>query len=334
MTVNNLGDLSHSYTSRQRNVTLRQDIERLTNELATGTVSDVRDVLAGNHSYLTDLERRADILDSYDVSTTEARIYTTSVQDVLGVVDDYSSELSSNLIVAGTSAIGNLSSETAAAARQSLESIVGVVNTKTAGRFLFSGIQTDQRPLPDTDTILTALRTAVAGAATPDDLLIAAKAWFDDPAGFDATVYQGGDVPLARFNLSESDTVTVDVRATEPRLREVIELAAVAAIAGDPAFGFDEETQSELFHKTGSALLGAQEDLIALRAGVGFSEATIEKVSARNAAELTSIEFAKAALLEVDPFEAATRLEEAQFQLQSLYSVTVRMSQLSLVNFL
>jgi flagellar hook-associated protein 3 FlgL len=44
--------------------------------------------------------------------------------------------------------------------------------------------------------------------------------------------------------------------------------------------------------------------------------------------------FAKTGLLEIDPFEAATKLEEVQFQLQSLYSVTVRMSQLSLVKFL
>ncbi len=81
-------------------------------------------------------------------------------------------------------------------------------------------------------------------------------------------------------------------------------------------------------------MLIAQDDVIALRADVGFVESRIEKVAARNAAEVTGLEFAKVALLEIDPYEAATRLEEAQFQLQSLYTVTVRMSQLSLVNFL
>ncbi|MDG1170848.1 MAG: flagellin, partial [Sulfitobacter sp.] len=97
-------------------------------------------------------------------------------------------------------------------------------------------------------------------------------------------------------------------------------------------FGFWGE--NSIFGKSGQALLIAGDDVIALRADVGFVEARIEKIGARNSAEATSLEYAKRALLEIDPYEAATKLEEAQFQLQSLYSVTVRMSQLSLVNFI
>ena len=62
--------------------------------------------------------------------------------------------------------------------------------------------------------------------------------------------------------------------------------------------------------------------------------ARLDRIATRNAAEVTSLTMAKNTLLEADPFEAATKLEEAQFQLQSLYTVTVRSSELSLVNFL
>lgn len=334
MSVTNLGDLSQSYSQRQRNVSLRQDIDRLTGELATGRVANVRDVLAGNYSYLTDIERRTDILQSYSVATTEAQIFAQSVQNALGLVEEFGAELSGGLLAAGTSAIGNSGAGTAEAARQTLSGVVGAVNTKAAGRYLFSGTATDQKPLPDADVILDALRVAVAGATTPNGVLTAAETWFDDPAGFDAVIYQGGANALAPFNMSQSETVTLDIRATDPKLREVIKLAAVSAIANDASFGFDVQSQSEIFEQAGQSLLIAQDDVIALRANVGFAEARIDKTMARNAAEITSLEFAKASLLEVDPYEAATRLEEAQFQLQSLYSVTVRMSQLSLVNFL
>lgn len=334
MSVTNLGDLSNSYSMRLRNVSIRQDIDRLTTELATGQVADIRDVLAGNYSYLTDIERRGNILDAYSVATSEAVLYAGAMQNALGLVDHFGSDLFSSLLIAGNSAIGVSVSNTSAEARSALEGMIGAINTSSAGRYLFSGAAVDQPSLADADTLLTALRTAVAGAATPDDLLADAEAWFADPAGFEATLYQGGPDAISPFGLSQSDNVTLDIRAVDPKLREVIKLAAVAALANDVSFGFGVQDQSELFSKSGQGLLNAQESIIALRASVGFVESRIEQIAARNSAEATSLEFAKINLLEVDPYEAASRLEEAQFQLQSLYSVTVRMSQLSLVNFL
>jgi flagellar hook-associated protein 3 FlgL len=319
---------------RLRNASLRQDIDQLTTELASGQVANVRDVLAGNYSYLSDIERRSSNLEGYTIATTEAQLYAGAVQNALGAVDTFGSDLSSNLLISGNSAIGVSASNTAAEGKSALEGMIAAVNSESAGRYLFSGAATDQPPLADAETLLTAMRTSLAGAATPDDLLNAAQTWFDDPAGFEATMYQGSSDALAPFGLSQSDKVTLDLTAVDPKLREVLKLAAVVALADDPTFGFDTDSQSELFTKSGQAMVAGQEDIIALRANVGFIEERIEQVTARNAAEQTTLEFAKVDLLKVDPYEAATRLEEAQFQLQSLYSVTVRMSQLSLVNFL
>lgn len=334
MAATTLGDLSQSYSLRQRNVALRQQIDRLTQELASGQVADTRSILAGNYSYLTDTQRRLDILEGYRVATTEAGLYAGDLQTALGRIEDFGSELSGSLLAAGTSAIGASGADTAAEARNTLEGMIGAINTSSGGRYVLSGTATDRPPLQQAQLLLNALRSAVAGATSPEDLLTAAETWFNDPAGFDAVVYQGSATGLAPFALSQTEDVTLDLRATNPKLREVLKLTAVSALADDPAFGFSVQDQSNLYRQAGQALLIAQDNIITLRADVGFVQARIDKVSARNAAETTSMEFAKAALLEVDPFEAATRLEEAQFQLQSLYSVTVRMSQLSLVNFL
>lgn len=334
MSMTNLGDLSQSYALHQRNVSLRTEINRLTEELATGQVANVREVLAGNYSYLTDIERRMTVLNGYSVATTEAGLLAGDTQRALDLIDGAGTELTASLLTAGTSAIGVSGSDTAAEALNALGAVMGALNSASAGRYLFSGTATDQPPLPDPDALLTALKSAVAGASTPDDLLTAAQTWFDDPAGFEATVYQGSATALAPFELSLTERVTMDARAITPALREVLRLTAVAALADDPAFGFDVQQQSELFDKAGQAFLVAQDGLVGLRADVGFVEARIDRITARNAVELTQLEFAKGALLEVDPYEAATRLEDAQFQLQSLYSVTVRMSQLSLANFL
>jgi flagellar hook-associated protein 3 FlgL len=334
MTALNLGDLSQSYSLRQRNTALKQQMDQLTTELASGQVADVRQVLAGNYSYLTDIERKMDILAGYNVATTEAAYFAEASQLALGRVEDIGTDLSSSLLIAGTSAIGVSGSDTVAEARNALEAMVGAFNTDVAGRYLFGGTATDNRPLLSADDLLTALQTAISGATTPDAMLADAKTWFDDPAGFATSIYQGSADGLAPFALSQTENVALDIRATDPKLYDMLRLTAVAALADDPTFGLDINGQSELFDKTGQQMLGAKDSIIALRAEVGFVEARIERISSRNAAEVSSLEYARTSLLEVDPYETATRLEDVQFQLQSLYAVTVRSSQLSLVNFI
>jgi flagellar hook-associated protein 3 FlgL len=169
---------------------------------------------------------------------------------------------------------------------------------------------------------------------TPEDIITAADAWFADPAGFDALVYSGSNTSLAPFVLSETERVSLDVRANDPALKEVLKNTAIAALADDPALGLSVPQKSALFGMVGLALQSSQDPITDLRSTVGLVEARIETIAARNQAERTTTEFARNALLEADPFETATRLESVQFQLQSIYSVTVRNSQLSLVNFL
>lgn len=329
-----IGDMAVSFAQRQRNMALRQDINRLSGELATGQVTDVREVLAGNFNYLADIERKMTDLSSYKVASTEAAHYTNAMQVSLTQIHEIGTKMSSALLTASTGSTGPTSKETAGEARATLDAMIGRLNEQTAGRHLFSGTATDQAPLPDADTLLTALKAAISGSATPDDMLTNAKTWFDDPAGFAATLYAGSNDGLAPMTLSRSDKVTLDIRATDPELREVLRITALAALADDPAFGLTGTQQLELYRKTGQELLVAQDDIIAVQARVGFAEARIEEITTRNAAETTSLEFARGKLLAVDPFEAATRLEEVQFQLESLYSITVRMSKLNLASFL
>lgn len=334
MLTPSLGDLSSSFVSRRTNVALRQDLARYTQELSTGQVTNVREVLAGNYTYLTDIERKMSMLEGYKVATTEAQQFTATMQAAIGGISDVTQDLSNSLITAGITAIGPANADIASEAKNALDEILSRLNTEVAGRFLFSGTATDQAPLAGTDDVLDGLRTALTGASTPEDMLAAANTWFDDPAGFEATVYQGASTPLSAFALSQIDTVGLDLRATDPDLRQMLKLTALSALADDPAFALTVQQKTELFVASGREMLGARDNITNLAGRVGFVEARIEAIAARNAAEQTSLSFAKNELLAIDPFDSATRLEEVQLQLQSLYSITARNAQLSLVNFI
>jgi flagellar hook-associated protein 3 FlgL len=331
MTNMSIGDLAQSFMLRHRSSDLKQQMARLTQELTTGQVADVRQALKGNYGYLTEVETNLEVLTGYKTVTAEASIFAGSIQTTLGRFQDLGEQLANSLIV---SAIGATSGGTAEEANAAVDMLVGVLNTTSAGRSIFGGTATDRPPTETSTELLSELKTAMAGAATPSDMFTAAEAWFNSPTGYDLAFYNGGSASISDVRLSDTEQVEFDVRATDPALKQTLLFASLAALADDPAFGLDEKQITEVYNQAGASLLGSRDSLTSLRAKVGALKAQIDSSATRNATEMSAMEYEKSALLQVDPYEAATKLEEVQFQLQSIYSVTVRMSQLSLANFL
>lgn len=334
MKSTSLGDLAQSFALQRRSVALRQDLNRLSNELSSGKVSDVRQVLAGNHNYLTSLERSLEVLDGYSVANTEAAYLTATMQESLARVQSTGGELGVDLLLASGGSVGVDSGNPSENARARLDSIISSLNDDVAGRSLFAGTATNNAPLPDAETLIGLVRAVVAGQPTPEDAMTAAANWFADPAGFDAVAYSGSNTALAPFSLSDTERVSLDIRANDDAIKDLLLNVTVAALGDDAALGFDVKEQAELFGLAGIGLQSNQDQLTSLRTSIGFVEERIELISARNEAEETSMTVARNSLLAADPFETATVLESVQFHLESLYSVTVRSSQLRLVNFL
>jgi flagellar hook-associated protein 3 FlgL len=92
--------------------------------------------------------------------------------------------------------------------------------------------------------------------------------------------------------------------------------------------------RARLAERAGRELLSSEDARIMLAARIGSVEAQIEAARTRNGAEETALGILRSDIGSVDPYEAATRLEAASSQLESLYLVTARVSRLSLVEFL
>ena len=329
-----LGDLAQTFTFQRRGAELKAQMTRLNEELATGQVSDVKSVLAGNVSYLTDIEADMKALEGYRVAGIEAAEFANSAQTALKRIDSAASRLSTNLMSVSPSAVGPVIDQLSADAQNDLASILAAMNTTTAGRSLFAGNATDQPAVIDADALLGELRMAVAGSASPMDIKNAVDQWFDDPAGYQNLGYIGSDTSLSPMRISNDETVSLRLTADDDVFRDLLKSVGLAAIASDSTLGLSTEGKKELLADAGSALFQARATLTATRADLGATEARIDTIEARNAAQRTSLEYAKGALLEADPYKTATHLEAVQFQLESLYTVTARMSGLSLVNFI
>lgn len=334
MILTSIGDMAQNLMTRTRVAALKSTMIALTEELATGQASDVAARLGGDYSYLSDIDHNLSRLGGYGIASTEAALFSKAAQLGLERMQDVAGTLGADLLTINPTAIEAVRLHTSEQARIGLDTIVAALNGSAGGRSLFAGTATDTSPMGSTDTLITALKSEVSGLVTSSDVLLAIDAWFADPAGFKATMYSGSDQPLAPIQIGLNQQVNLPLRADDPSFRSVLRNAAVAVLATDPDLGLDVAAQNHLLQVAGQGLLNDDQGLIGLRANLGFAQAQIEEASSRNGAARTGFEFARNELLQIDPFETATRLEEVQFQLESLYAVTVRSSRLTLLSFL
>ncbi|WP_271950848.1 flagellin [Ruegeria faecimaris] len=334
MNVTSMGDLARGLTLKSRATDIKNQIESLSYEMSSGKVQDVSGHLDGDYSYLLDMDRNLSRLDAFQVATAEAGLFTDAMQLSLTTIDDAVGRLTSSLLAYGTSNQAVTHEHASVQARNELDTVMSALNTRAGGRNLFSGVDTDVSPLSSADTLLTALEAELTGLTTLTDITQAAEDWFNDPAGFDAVIYQGADTTLAPMSISENESVSIPITATDPTLKAALRDIAVAALVSVDGLGLPNDLRTSLFTQLGSELANTQDGTVNLRADVGAAEARIEQAATRNAAARTSLEYSRKSLIAADPYQTAVQLQTVQFQLESLYSVTVRNANLSLVNFL
>ncbi len=334
MALTSIGDLAQGMVLRTRMTDVKRTVQTLTEELATGRISDISGRFGGGVDALSDIDRSLKALEGYALATREAGFFAAGAQSSLAHVQDVSAALAADLVKIDETSPTSQRNLAAQQARADLGTIMAALNGRAAGRSLLAGTATDRAPLQPADTLMAELTAAAASAATASDVISAVETWFDNPAGFETVVYSGSNQALAPFRIGPDETITFDLRADNPALRMVLEGVALAALAADPAIAPDANAQATLLRKAGDKLFAAQDGLSEIRADLGFMESRVEETAARNSSSRASLEMARNGMIGADPYETASRLQEAQFQLESIYAVTARAARLSLVRFL
>lgn len=334
MAFTTIGDLSRSFQLRQDNARLKAQMQRLTAELSTGRTTDLRAASRADLRPLAALERSVALLEALRSSTAEAALFTEVAQAALADVEAGAGTLSAAALLARTSAVPAQIDAVGREAVQQFEAAVARLNVQAAGRTVFAGIATDGPGLRPGAEILDALQTAVAGAGTAADVGAVLDTWFGPGGGFETFAYVGSPEPLRAMRVSTSESVDLPVTALAPGIRDTLRGLAMAALLDRGVLAGDMPERAALLGASGERLISARDALVNLRAGVGDTEAAIERARARNGAELSAAELARAAIVEADPFRAAAELQAVQGQLETLYAVTARLSRLSLTSFL
>lgn len=333
MAMVSFGDLAQSFLLKSQTTRLKNDVGRLTQELASGLRTDVGAAVSGDMARLAALSRSHDMATGYLGAANEAAFRAASVQSVLATLSQNALDLAPELLKApqtgSTDTLGLLTVQ----AKERLTSSISMLNTSAGGRALLAGDQVGETAVVDADTILDALRAELAGTTTAEDAMARISVWFDAPTGFTAVAYTGG-APVADMAVSPDDRIWMGVTANDTAFREALKGFAAAALVGDLTVGLPDGDNRTLARLAGERLMGGNDALTALGAKIGVSESRISNAISRNSSEQLALEMAKGDILKSDPFSVATELEAVQTNLEMLYSVTARLSRLNLTDFI
>lgn len=330
MIFTSIGDVAQRLTSQRLNTALQTDFARLSIELASGETTTPSRHLSGDYRYLSAVEHRKQTAQAHETAASEASGFVSAMQSALGRVQSSTQSLYADLLAAAKGpSQGRV--VVAAEASQHLDSMLSALNSTFAGRSLFAGDATDGPAVISSEELLQQIRSHIASELTADGIVTAVADFFTAPDGFLTSAYLGAADHLSPFKLGEHETVQLYMRADSEEIRAALANTALAAISAD----YDApDLQSALQDQAGLGLFTDQRMLTELRAGLGFAEARIEEIGVATASERTALEFARESLLGIDEYETATRLEQTQFQIEALYSVTARLSRLSLLGYL
>lgn len=337
MTVTSIGDMAQHMMMTRRNAEVQSNLNRLAYELGSGRLADPAASLRGDFNVLASVERQLTVLDGYAVATKDAELFTETAQNTLEMVQTVTGDLARDLLSATESGLTAATDTVARHALNDFQTIVSALNSRVADRNIFGGTATDSATLIPADDMMADIQAAVtaAGAITPMDMVAAIDDYFMSAGGgFETTAYVGSTTDLSPFRLNDLETASFNLRADDTALRQAMRDSAIAAFAVDPTMNFDLVEKQQIFELAGTRLLSGQDDIVTVRADIGFNQERIENAMANNTAQQSAMLMTQTDLLAADQTDVAGQLQATQVQLEMIYTITARLSQLTLANYI
>lgn len=333
MSMFSVGDLAQSFLTRHHSARLQSIVVSNSNELASSRVGDVSKNLNGDHSLLVATSRAKEMTVGYQAAAKEAANKADALQQVISSLNESSQKMMGQLLATPLSSESNKLDILSGEANTRLEDSLSLLNTSVGGRSLLSGTYPGNAAVKDTSLLLGSIRADISGMSDPDTVIQTVKAWFDAPSGYAATTYNGGP-EQNRISVSAVDRIWAGPTANDQAFRSILASFAIASLVNDSRLDMSNEVRASLAQKAGEVMATAQGEVISLGARIGITEQQIQVAQARNSDALFDYEKIQAQLVGNDPERNVVELQAAQTNLETLYTITARLSQLSLAKLL
>ncbi|WP_412051150.1 MULTISPECIES: flagellar hook-associated family protein [unclassified Hoeflea] len=329
----------------------QSEIQKLQKEVVSGRYADIGISLgaqtSNSISLNRDVTRMKTILDSNALVTQRM----SASQAALGMMADNAQ----NMLEAFISANGADDADRLAIARREVETALNgfttAANTSSNGEYLFSGINTDVRPVDD-------YQAAGSAAKAAFDALFFGEFLFtqDDPAAADITVAEmdhfivnvlepafnsGPDWNNSWSNASDTnissriqnnEVVESSTNANSSGMRNFALAAVIGMELLDLPIASDVRSavNTHAIHYAGLAVTGIDNQ----RGNLGVSENRVAKANVSLQSQINIVNLHIGDIEGVDAYEASTRMTSLLAQVETSYTLTARIQQLNLTNYL
>lgn len=333
---NSVSDLARSYQLRLSQSSLKAKLDTLTQESASGVKADIPLALGGDLTRMTQIESRLTLLGTYKNNLAEAEALFTGMQGAASNIRTMANATGAVLISDALTSSENTLRIHLEKAPEELRNVLASLNMSAAGRSAFAGSRFDQPAVVDYDQMMAQLGAAVGGAATASDIITAIDGYFDAPAGgggFSDTGYLGNDTGTTAIPVGTNKSLESGMSANSPEFREALKGFAMMAFAAEST-ALDSVTVRALSRAAGDRLVAANAPLSTAMTKIGIKEEALAKANVTNDAETATMTQARNALIAADPYETAVALKEIEANIETLYTLTTRLSKLTLTDYL
>lgn len=343
-----ISSLSVSNALRLTMSQAQRDLMRASQESLSGKHYDLGVALAEKTAQSLDMNREVDRLKSLSTANSLVTTRLSSSQAALESMADSGQDILNTILAFG----GNIDKSSIETSKTTIRSALSLftekANMSVNGEYLFSGINTDVQPMADfldpASPARVAFDSAVSGFLTANGLTDKSQMSASQMTTllgnletmFNGTYWTGTASQASATNMtsriSKNEVVQTSVNTNADGMRHMVLGAMVALEFMDVSMPADVrsvvKSAAENHIATGIA------DLTGQRGRLGVSEERVKKANESIEAQKKIISDYLMDLEGIDVPEAATRVKNLQSLVDASYTLTARLQQLSLVNFL
>jgi len=351
-----LSSISSSAIQNAMRLTITQSQNEMTQaslEATTGVYADMGVSLGGNISQSIDMTRDVSRLDSITASNSTAAARMTATQLGLTDMTGNSQTFLDQLVALQGNQDGSSIALTQTTAATTVSSFVADANQMLNGQYIFAGTNTDVQPVTDQTTAMTtAIQSSLTDymAAQSPPVTSAADLTGDQMTDFittnvepmflddtsatpNWTSWSSASDQNMTSRINNSEVVETSTNSNQSGMRYM----AMAATVANALMGTTDLSKSALDAVTTSAISYARQGIDGMNAQaaqVGLSQARVTKANDAISAQKDIINNRIVDLQGVDPYEASTKVNSLETQLETAYTIVSKIQQLSLVNYL
>lgn len=295
---------THAYTNSMisENMRLQNRYADINTQISSGLKTQDYKGIARDSQYLLAVESSYSKLDAYNANSNTAAANINIMYSTIGRIEDMANSMLSSV----TSALAGNQVPAAIMSSQAdnaMKETAGLLNSKVAGRYLFSGSDIDTVPVNLSD-----------------------PAWVPQsaPSVVNTGYYQGNSV-ISSVQTSETQTVSYGITADSTGFEKLFR--AYNLLFNNPT-GFADRNEALDLIKQGI------NDIANLRGLLSTQAKSIEDQTDKNEQDKGFLTELGTTIKGTDIPSASVTLTEIQGQLEASYSASVRIMKLSLVNYL